>query len=175
MEALPNIPVDPEAAMVSVLKVYGESEVNEEVKVMVETIKGQMGKMQANATYMEEHGTLPPALAKESVEEAMEAVGSLVATKVNLEVQMEETSKAYVAAGGSVAGAMKQASELLADLDTINTQLAIATGLFTNVWKLGLPPQPKEIKNLEKFKKLPLANAAGALTQLAVVGWVYLN
>lgn len=162
-------------ALISVLKVYEASEVNKEVKKMVGKIKEQMREMQANATYMEEHGTLPPALAAASVDEAMEAIGSLVVTKVNLEVQVEETIYTVMASGFDIEIGKGRARELLADLDTINTQLAIATALFTGVWKLELPPQPKEVTNRKKFKRLPLANAAGALSQLAVIGWVYLN
>ena len=68
-----------------------------------------------------------------------------------------------------------QLAPLKVDHARAAAQLDITAHVFSAVWKFTLPDKPAEADGLAGFKQLPLADASGELTQLGVVGWLYLN
>lgn len=149
--------------------------INSTITEMMRVIHKEVGGMDATVAYLAAHnGTLPPDMAAATVETAMEAVGSLVVTTSNLEVQMAESTKQM--APTSIQSAIDaQLAPVKADHARAAAQLDITAHVFSAVWKFTLPAKPAEADGLAGFKQLPLADASGELTQLGVVGWLYLN
>jgi len=149
--------------------------INSTITEMMRVIHEEVGGMDATVAYLAAHnGTLPPDMAAATVETAMEAVGSLVVTTSNLEVQMAESTKQQVTTSfQSTIDA--QLAPVKADHARAAAQLDITAHVFSAVWKFTLPAKPAEADGLAGFKQLPLADASGELTQLGVVGWLYLN
>ena len=54
-------------------------------------------------------------------------------------------------------------------------QLKRVVQLISAVWKLALPPKPTVADDPAAFERLPMADASGSLTQLGVIGWLYLD
>lgn len=149
--------------------------INSTITEMMRVIHEEVGGMDATVAYLAAHnGTLPPDMAAATVETAMEAVGSLVVTTSNLEVQMAESTK-QLGRFSTQSLIDEQLAPLKADHARAAAQLDITAHVFSAVWKFTLPAKPAEADGLAGFKQLPLADASGELTQLGVVGWLYLN
>ena len=149
--------------------------INSTITEMMRVIHEEVGGMDATVAYLAAHnGTLPPDMAAATVETAMEAVGSLVVTTSNLEVQMAESTKQQVKTSFQ-SDIDAQLAPVKADHARAAAQLDITAHVFSAVWKFTLPAKPAEADGLAGFKQLPLADASGELTQLGVVGWLYLN
>lgn len=148
---------------------------NSEVTKMIRGINEQAAEISAEAAYAKKHnGRLPPKAAVAVAEQVMEAVGSLVATARNLEVQIAETSKKWQNHRNT--GELdRQLAPLKADLEKVKQQAALASSHFSNDWALVLPPKPTEVDDPAALRRLPLANAPGKLTQLGVLGWIHLS
>ena len=147
---------------------------NSEVTKMIRCINEQAAEVSAEAAYAKKHnGRLPPKTAASVTAQVLEAVGSLVATARNLEIQMAETSKKWENHRNT--GELdRQLAPLKADFEKVNHQTALARSHFSDDWALALPPKPTEVDDPAALRRLPLANAPG-LTQLGVLGWIHLS
>lgn len=145
------------------------------VNEMVDTIKEQVGGLNASTAYLDGHGgTLPPAEAKAVVEAVLGAVGSHVVCSWNLEEQIAGTTK-QMGKTYDQDYINKSLAPVRADHKKSIKQLKRAVRLFSKVWKLTLPEKPTEADDLEAFAQLPLADAKNKTTQIGVIGWLYLN
>ena len=143
---------------------------NKAVAKMIKIIAEESVAIEAEAAHVQAHGLLPPA----TVEEAIDAVGSLVVTRASLRVQINEMVQSlsgkydpdYITA---------LAAPLQKDFDAVAKQLTTAVHLFATVWKLKLPPKPTAAGDSDALQRLELANDPGKLTVVGVIGWIYLD